>query len=107
MKITALEIAEKHNGTVEGDENILLTSLAKIQDAKKGSLSFVEKDSKYLFSKMDKKKINSKIIKVNHLFPKNFKNKIKNSYFTNINNLSNLKFILKISKYIKAYVNIT
>ena len=35
MKITALEIAEKHNGTVEGDENILLTSLAKIQDAKK------------------------------------------------------------------------
>ena len=41
MKITALEIAEKHNGTVEGDENILLTSLAKIQDAKKGSLSFL------------------------------------------------------------------
>ena len=37
MKITALEIAEKHNGTVEGDENILLTSLAKIQDAKKGA----------------------------------------------------------------------
>ena len=41
MKYKALEIAKKNNGVIEGNGNIHLTSLAKIQDAKTGCLSFL------------------------------------------------------------------
>ncbi|MEO2099589.1 MAG: UDP-3-O-(3-hydroxymyristoyl)glucosamine N-acyltransferase [Flavobacteriaceae bacterium] len=41
MKSTALEIAKKLNGSVEGDSDVLVTALAKIEDAPKGSLSFL------------------------------------------------------------------
>ena len=41
MNYTALEIAKKYNGVIEGNGNIHLTSLAKIQDAKTGCLSFL------------------------------------------------------------------
>ncbi len=47
MKLTALEIAQKHNGIIEGNGNVLLTSLEKIQDATKGCLSFLG-HSKYI-----------------------------------------------------------
>ena len=41
MNSTALEIAKKYNGVIEGNGNVLLTSLAKIQSATNGSLSFL------------------------------------------------------------------
>ena len=41
MNYTALEIAKKYNGVIEGNGNVHLTSLAKIQDAKSGCLSFL------------------------------------------------------------------
>ena len=41
MNYTALEIAKKYNGVIEGNGNVHLTSLAKIQDAKRGCLSFL------------------------------------------------------------------
>ncbi|MDA8818947.1 UDP-3-O-(3-hydroxymyristoyl)glucosamine N-acyltransferase [Flavobacteriaceae bacterium] len=41
MNYTALEIAKKYNGVIEGNGNVNLTSLAKIQDAKRGCLSFL------------------------------------------------------------------
>lgn len=46
MNSTALEIAQKHNGIIEGNGSVLLTSLAKIQDATEGCLSFLS-NSKY------------------------------------------------------------
>ena len=72
-----------------------------IKNQKKGSLSFIEKGSKYLDSEIKKNKIKSKIIKLSTLFPKLVKIKIKNNYFNNLNNLNNLKFILEISKKLK------
>lgn len=41
MKFTALQIAETLNGKVEGDENIEVSNLAKIEDGKPGTLSFL------------------------------------------------------------------
>ncbi len=72
-----------------------------IKNQTRGSLGFVDKKNKYLNSIINKNKINSKIIKINSLFPKKLKIKIKNNYFNNFNNLQNLKFVLEISKKIK------
>ena len=72
-----------------------------IKNQKKGSLSFIEKKSKYLDLEIKKNKIKSKIIKISTLFPKLLKKKIKNNYFNNQNNINNLKFILEISKKLK------
>ena len=72
-----------------------------IKNQKKGSLSFIEKRSKYLDSEIKNNKIKSKIIKISTLFPKLLKKKIKNNYFNNQNNINNLKFILEISKKLK------
>lgn len=41
MKFTAAQIAEILNGTVEGNENIQVHTLAKIEEAQKGSLTFL------------------------------------------------------------------
>ena len=41
MEFTAKQIAEMLNGKVEGDENIAVSSLSKIEEGKKGSLSFL------------------------------------------------------------------
>ena len=47
MNSTALEIAHKFNGSVEGDSNVILTTLSKIEDASEGSLSFLS-NPKYI-----------------------------------------------------------
>ena len=41
MNSTALEIAKKLNGRVEGDGQVQLNKLSKIEEARKGSISFL------------------------------------------------------------------
>src|ERR1017187_4405196 len=41
MKFTAKQIAALLNGTIEGDENIVVSDLSKIEEGKTGSLSFL------------------------------------------------------------------
>lgn len=41
MKVTPLMIASLIGGTVEGDENIEITGFAKIEEARKGEISFI------------------------------------------------------------------
>ncbi|MFT4664856.1 MAG: UDP-3-O-[3-hydroxymyristoyl] glucosamine N-acyltransferase [Polaribacter sp.] len=41
MEFTAKEIALLVNGTVEGDENVAITSPAKIEEAQEGNISFI------------------------------------------------------------------
>ena len=41
MKLTALEISKKLNGTVVGDDKVIIKSLSRIVNAKKGSISFL------------------------------------------------------------------
>jgi UDP-3-O-[3-hydroxymyristoyl] glucosamine N-acyltransferase len=41
MKFSAKQIAELLNGTVEGNENTMVSSLSKIEEGKQGSLSFL------------------------------------------------------------------
>ena len=40
MKFTAKQIALALNGTVEGDENVEVSNLSKIEEGKPGTLSF-------------------------------------------------------------------
>jgi UDP-3-O-[3-hydroxymyristoyl] glucosamine N-acyltransferase len=47
MEITIKQIAEYLGGTIIGDENVSVSSLGKIEEAKKGQLSFLS-NSKYL-----------------------------------------------------------
>ena len=61
--------------------------------------AFVE-NNKYLNQQIKKHKIKSKIIKINTNYNK-IKKLISNSYFYNINNLTNLSFILEFAKVYK------
>jgi len=52
MKFTAKQIAQKLNGTIEGDPKISIHELAKIEGAQSGSLTFLSnpKYTKYLYT---------------------------------------------------------
>ncbi|QQX76118.1 MULTISPECIES: UDP-3-O-(3-hydroxymyristoyl)glucosamine N-acyltransferase [Aequorivita] len=52
MKFTAAQIAGILNGTVEGDEGVAVSKLAKIEEGKKGSLTFLAnpKYTHYIYS---------------------------------------------------------
>ncbi|MDB5012774.1 MAG: UDP-3-O-(3-hydroxymyristoyl) glucosamine N-acyltransferase, partial [Daejeonella sp.] len=52
MQLSANQIAQLLNGTVEGDPNVLVDQLAKIEDAQSGSLSFLAnpKYEQFLYS---------------------------------------------------------
>ena len=63
MDFTALEIAKKLNGTVEGDANVFINSLSKIEDAHAGSISFLS-NSKY-FHFLEKTKASAVIVSKN------------------------------------------
>jgi UDP-3-O-[3-hydroxymyristoyl] glucosamine N-acyltransferase len=41
MQFTARQISELINGTIEGDENVQVGELSKIEDGKAGSLCFL------------------------------------------------------------------
>jgi len=64
MKLTAKQIAEMLNGTVEGDEMTEVDSVAKIEEGKKGCLSFLAnlQYEKYLYQTQ------SSIVLINHNF---------------------------------------
>ena len=48
MKLTALEISKKLNGTVVGDDKVIIKSLSRIENAEKGSISFLA-NNKYFW----------------------------------------------------------
>ena len=52
MKFTATQIAGILNGTIEGDENAVVTQLSKIEEGSKGSLTFLSnpKYTHYIYS---------------------------------------------------------
>src|SRR5690606_31917712 len=52
MKFTAAQIAEILNGTVDGDEGVSVSKLAKIEEGSKGSLTFLAnpKYTQYIYS---------------------------------------------------------
>jgi len=70
-----------------------------ILNQNKDSHAFIE-NNKYLNQQIKKYKISSKIIKINKNY-NNIKKVITNSYFDNINNLTNLSFILEFAKVYK------
>ena len=52
MNLTTKQIAEEINGTVEGDSEIQISQLSKIEEGKKGSISFLAnpKYTDYIYS---------------------------------------------------------
>ena len=72
----------------------------------KKSFAYIESGNKYLDNEIKKYKFDSNLIKVKKNNVNNFKKKINNLYFKNINNLNNLSFILELGKKIKLNKNI-
>jgi len=70
-----------------------------ILNQKKDFYAFIE-NNEYLNNEIKKHKIKSKIIKIKKNY-NGIKKLISNNYFDNINNLSNLSFILKFAKVFK------
>ena len=52
MNLTTKQIAEEINGTIDGDLEIKISQLSKIEDGKKGSISFLAnpKYTEYIYS---------------------------------------------------------
>ena len=52
MQITALELAKLVNGTVEGDENVIISAPSKIEEGKAGTITFLAnaKYEKYIYT---------------------------------------------------------
>ena len=76
-----------------------------ISDQEKNKLSFIEKDSILINKYLLKKKIKSKVIKINYCKDSFFKKKIENNYLLDKNNLNNIHFVYKISKKFKITDN--
>lgn len=85
---------ERH-GNISNYVNAKL-KLIYLQDNK--CFSYIDRKNKYLKKKLNKKKIRSKIINVDLDIYKRLEKKIYNQYFTNINNMNNLAFIIEYAK---------
>ena len=86
---------------LERHENLNKYANAKIKlicDQDRNKYSFIEKESKIINKLILNKNIRSKLIKINYNKANFFKQKIKNSYLLDKNNLNNIHFVYKISK---------
>ena len=81
--------------------NYAKTKFKLIKNLKKKGICIIKKKNKILNFLIKKHKIKNKIFKIDSLPNKYFIKKIKNNYFTNINNLENLSFCLKVSEILK------
>ncbi len=86
---------------LERHENLNKYANAKIKlicDQDRNKYSFIEKESKIINKLILNKNIRSKLIKINYNKANFFKQKIKNTYLLDKNNLNNIHFVYKISK---------
>ncbi len=89
---------------LERHETLNKYAEAKIKlicDQEKNKFSLIEKNSVIINRIILKKKIKSKIIKINYNNTVFFKKKINNIYLLDKNNLNNIHFVYKISKQFK------
>ena len=96
-----LNISRDHLERHGNLKNYIKTKIKLIENQKKNSKSFVEKNytlTKYL---LKKKKIHSKINLVDYKKYNNFYKSLRNNYFYNVSNIKNLSFILYLSKELK------
>ena len=94
-----LNIRPDHLERHKSIQNYASAKFKLILNQNKNFYAFVE-NNKYLNQQIKKHKIKSKIIKINTNYSK-LKKLISNSYFDNINNLTNLSFILEFAKVYK------
>ncbi len=126
MEFTAKQIAEYLQGTIEGDENAKINTIAKIEEGKKGALSFLAntKYTNYIYSTDSsivlvnkdfkaEKKISTTLIRVENAY-QSFASLLElyNEYKNNkqgIDAKANISESAKIGKnvYIGAFVNIS
>ena len=57
MNLSALEISKKLKGSVFGDDKVIIQSLSRIEDAEKGSISFIAHEKYLPFLKKTKARI--------------------------------------------------
>ena len=75
-----------------------------IKNQNKNGYAFINKNEQILINMIKKLKTQPKIFKVNINANKNIVNKIKNNYFKNYNNLSNLTFAIEVLNKLKIKI---
>ncbi len=83
-------------------KNYISAKFKLLDNQKKGSLGFVNKNDLLIQRKIKKTKFQTKILHVNTELNTNFLNKIKNKYFLSKSNQANLQFALEIAKKFKV-----
>ena len=94
-----LNIRPDHLERHKSIQNYASAKFKLILNQNKNFYAFVE-NNKYLNQQIKKHKVKSKIVKIHTNYHK-IKKLISNSYFDNINNLTNLSFILEFAKVYK------
>jgi UDP-N-acetylmuramoylalanine--D-glutamate ligase len=69
-----------------------------IENQNKNSITFINKQDKYINNKIKKNRYKSKIIKVNTKIKNKFIDKFENRYFLSVSNKENLSFVIEIAK---------
>ncbi len=100
-----LNIAPDHLERHRTLNNYIHAKFKLIQNQKKGSLAFVNKNDKYIQKKIKKNKYKSKIIKVETNLKDKIINSFQNKYFSSISNMENLAFVIEIAKKFKIKQN--
>ncbi len=82
-------------------KNYVKSKIKLIFMQNKSSFAFIEKNNEIIDKILDKKKINSKILRVNEKIYLKFQKLIKNNYLNNSVNQKNLVFIFNICNFLK------
>ena len=101
-----LNISADHIERHKSLKNYINAKFKLLDSQNKKSFAYVKKDNKFIDKKLQSKKFDSKIIKVNTKNIDNFFKKVKNEYFNTETNKENLSFVIEISKKLKLKRNL-
>jgi len=97
----SLDHLERHKSF----QNYVNAKFKLIQNQSKNNFAFIEKGNVILNNLIKKKKIKSKICKVNYKNYQKYYKLINNKYFENKSNIKNLSFIFALKKYLNFEIN--
>tara|TARA_B100000945_G_C20362352_1_gene587812 strand:+ start:13 stop:1329 length:1317 start_codon:yes stop_codon:yes gene_type:complete len=86
-------------------KNYIKAKFKLIKNQNNNCYAYVNQNDKYTLKEIKNYNLKNKIIKVKNFTPKKILDKIKNPYFKNINNQSNLNFVIEICKNLKINNN--
>ena len=82
-------------------KNYIKAKFKLIKNQNNNCYAYVNQNDKHTLKEIKNYNLKNKIVKVKNFTPKKILEKIKNPYFKNINNQSNLNFVIEICKNLK------